>query len=66
MNLQHSQWNHLLGFGGLARKMAKSDAHVINKYYGRKRSNRQYLRYRWSAALDLIGQRNTIHFKSVR
>ena len=28
MNLQHSQWNHLLGFGGLARKVAISDATV--------------------------------------
>ena len=34
MNLQHSQWNQLRGFGVLLRKVDKSDAHFINKYHG--------------------------------
>ena len=45
MNLQHSQWNHLLGFDGPSRNVAKSDANVIIKYKGYKRSNRLRLRY---------------------
>ena len=64
MNLQHSQWNHLLGFGGLARKVAKSDSNIINEYYGHMRSNRPRLRYPCSTADDGFGQPYTIHFKS--
>ena len=64
MNLQHSQWNHLLGFGGLARKVAKSDSNIINEYYGHMRSNRPRLRYPCSTADDGFGQPYTIQFNS--
>ena len=56
MNLQHSQWNDLLGFGGLESKVAKS---VINKYYGHKRS----MFYR--RQLMLVALHHSLHVSSM-